>query len=146
MGDLFAALDDVLEDTSTDNVSEGGLCAFHEGLADIGDAKGGFVGGGDVIVDYGGELKIDVIFGHADLFGDLDNLNLDVHLDDLFGQRVDLNETRVDGAVEATEFGDETDVSLTDGFVWVGANDTAWDGTAEADARAEGIDLMVVRM
>lgn len=69
--DFFAPLDDVLEDARADDVSEGGLCAFDEGLPDVGDAEGGFVGGGDVVVDYGGEVEGYVVFGHADLFGDL---------------------------------------------------------------------------
>lgn len=69
--DFFAALDDVLEDAGADDVAEGGLRAFDEGLADVGDAEGGFVGGGDVVVDYGGEVQSYVVFGHADLFGDL---------------------------------------------------------------------------
>ena len=68
LGDFFAAFDDVLEDAGTDDVAEGGLGAFDEGLADIGDAEGGFVGGGDVVVDHGGELEVYVVFGHADLF------------------------------------------------------------------------------
>lgn len=71
LGDFFAAFDDVLEDAGADDVAEGGLGAFDEGLADVGDAEGGFVGGGDVVVDYGGELEVYVVFGHADLFGDL---------------------------------------------------------------------------
>ena len=71
LGDLLAAFDDVLEDAGADDVAEGRLGAFDEGLADVGDAEGGFVGGGDVVVDYGGELEVHVVFGHADLFGDL---------------------------------------------------------------------------
>lgn len=71
LGDLFAALDDVLEDAGADDVPEGGLRALDEGLADVGDAERGLVRGGDVVVDYGGELEVDVVFGHADLFGDL---------------------------------------------------------------------------
>ena len=68
---LFAALDDVLENASSDDVAEGGLRAFDEGLADVGDAESGFVGGGDVVVDDGGEVEGDVVFGHTDLFGNL---------------------------------------------------------------------------
>ena len=71
LGNFFAALDDVLEDTGADDVAEGGLGAFDEGLADVGDTEGGFVGGGDVVVDYGGQLEVHVVFGHADLFWDL---------------------------------------------------------------------------
>ena len=83
--DFFAALDDVLEDASADDVAEGGLRTLDEGLADVADTEGGFVGGGDVVVDDGGEVQGDVVFSHADLFGDLNDLDLDVHLDELLG-------------------------------------------------------------
>lgn len=71
-----------------------------------------------------------------------DNLNLDVHLDELLRKRVDLDQTWIDGAVEATEFGDETDVPLVDGLVRVRADDTAWDGTTETKTAPEVIDYM----
>lgn len=57
------------------------------------------------------------------------DLDLDVHLDQLFGEGVDLYETGVDGAVEAAEFGDETDVSLADWFVGVRAADATRDSS-----------------
>lgn len=59
--DFLAALDYVLEHARADDVAEGGLRALDEGLADVGDAEGGFVGGGDVVVDDGGELEVDVV-------------------------------------------------------------------------------------
>jgi hypothetical protein len=61
-------------------------------------------------------------------------------LDQFLGKRVNLDETGVDGAVESTEFRHETDVSLTDGFVGVGAEYTAGDGAAESDAGTEVVD------
>ena len=67
--DLFTAFDDVLEDAGADDVAEGGLGALDEGLADVGDAESGFVRGGNVIVDYGGELEVYIVFSHTDLFG-----------------------------------------------------------------------------
>jgi hypothetical protein len=69
--DLLAAFDNVLEDAGADYVAEGGLRALNEGLADVGDAESGFVGGGDAIVDDGGELERDIVLGHTDLLGDL---------------------------------------------------------------------------
>lgn len=71
LGDLLAALDDVLEDAGADDVAEGRLCALYEGLSDVADAECGFVGGRDVVVDDGGEVQGYVVFGHADLAGDL---------------------------------------------------------------------------
>lgn len=35
----------------------------------------------NVVVDDGGEVDRDVVFGHAHLFGDFDDLDLDVDLD-----------------------------------------------------------------
>ena len=93
-------------------MAEGGLCALDEGLADVADAEGGLVRRGDVVVDDRCEVQGDVVLGHADLLRHLDDLDLDIYLDEFLGQRVDLDETGVDGAVEAAEFGDQTDVAL----------------------------------
>ena len=71
------------------------------------------------------------------------DLDLDIDLNEFLRQRVYLHETRVDGAVEATELGDEPDVALADGLVGVGADDAARDGTAESDAGTEVIDCEV---
>lgn len=167
LGDFLAALDDILEDAGADDVSEGGLRALDEGLADVGDAEGGFVRGGDVVVDYGCEVEGHVIFGHADLFWDLcgeivsgciiggevglwkcglvthtDYLDLDVDLDQSFGERVNLDETGVDGAIESTEFGDQSDVSLGYWLVWIGTDDTAWDGSTGSDTRTKCSDCV----
>lgn len=114
-------------------MAQSGLGTLNEGLTDVADAKGGLVWRGDVIVDYGGKLQVNVIFGHADLFWHLNDLNLHVDLDKLLRKRVDLHETWVDGAVKATELGDQTDISLADRFVRVGADDAARDGTAATD-------------
>lgn len=43
---------------------------------------------------------------------DLDDLDLDVDLDEVFGEGVDFDEAGVDGFVEAPEFGDQPDVAL----------------------------------
>lgn len=61
-------------------------------------------------------------------------------MDKFLRQRVDLDETWVDGTVEATELGDQTNVSLADWLVWVGANDAARDGAAATNERTEGVD------
>jgi hypothetical protein len=60
-----------LEDTGADDMAQGCLSALDEGLADVGDAKGGLVWGGDAVVDYGCELKGDVVLCYAELLGDL---------------------------------------------------------------------------
>ena len=62
------------------------------------------------------------------------NLDLDIDLDELLGQRVDLDKTWVDCAVKATKFGHETNVSLADWLVWVGADDTARDSSQASNA------------
>ena len=53
LGDFFTAFDHLLQNAGTDNVSQGGLRAFDEGLLDVADAEGGFVRGDDVVVDDG---------------------------------------------------------------------------------------------
>jgi len=85
-------------------------------------------------------LKAMLTFGHADLLGNFHDLDLDVDLHERFGERVDLNETRVDGASETTELGDETNVTLLDVLVWVRAAETARNRTESTDGRAESVD------
>ena len=79
-------------------------------------------------------LVVYILIGVLDDLPHTNNLNLDIHLDKLLRQRVDLDKTRIDSAIEATELGNETDVSLADWLVWVGAYDTAWDGSTETNA------------
>jgi hypothetical protein len=45
-----------------------------------------------------------------------------------------VDKTRVDGAGEATELGDESNIALRDGLVGVGADDAAGNGAEETDA------------
>ena len=138
--DFLATLDDILEDAGADDVPERGLRALDERLADVGDAKGGLVGGDDVVVDDGGEVQRNVVFGHADLLPHLDDLDLDVDLHEALGEGVDLDEARVDSAVEAAELGDQADVALVYGLVGVRADDAARDGAAETEEVTQGVD------
>ena len=140
LSNLLATLDNVLEDAGTDDVAESGLGTLNQCLTNIADPEGGLVWAGDVVVDNGRELKGDIVLGHADLLWDLDNLDLDIDLDETLRERVDFDKTWVDGAIETTEFGDETDVALRDGLVWVGAADAAWDGAEGTNAGTESVD------
>jgi hypothetical protein len=56
------------------------------------------------------------------------NLNLDIDLNKTFAERVDLNETGINSAIESTEFGDQTNVTLRDRFVGVRTADAAGEG------------------
>ena len=138
--DFFAALNDVLQDARADHVPQGGLRAFHEGGADVGDAERGFVRARDVVVYHRCELDADVILGHTDLLGDLDDLDLDIDFGEAFAEWVDAYETGIDGTGEAPELSDEPDVALFDGSVWVGADDAAGDSATETNEGAEGVD------
>lgn len=68
------------------------------------------------------------------------NLNLDINLDNAFAERVDLDETGVDGLVELAELGDETNIALVNLLVRVGTADAAGDGAEISHDGAEGID------
>lgn len=136
LSNLLAAFNDVLQDTGTNDVAEGGLSALNEGLANVGNAKSGLVWADNVVVDDRGQVEIDIVLGHADLLRDFNNLNLDVDLDDALREGVDLDETGVDGLVEAAKLGDETDVALVDVLIRVGAADTARNGSQGSNAGA----------
>jgi len=83
-------------------------------------------------------------FSHANLLRHLHNLNLDIDLHKRLRERVDLDETRVDSTSEATELGDQTDITLLDGLVRVWAADAARNRAESANGRAEGVDHAAV--
>lgn len=118
------------------------MSALHQRLAHVGDAERGLVGGGDVVVDDGSEIEVDVILCHAYLSRDLDDLDLDVDGAEVLAERVHVDETWVDGAFEATEFGNQTDFALVDGLEGVGAADTAGNGTQETDYATQAVDCL----
>lgn len=120
---FFSPFNHILQHSCANNVSERRLRSFHKRCSQVGDSEGGFVWGGDVVVNNRGKMQVDVVLGHTDLTRDFDDLDLDVDLDEIFGERVDFHETWVDCACEAAKSGYEADVSLGYGFVWVGADD-----------------------
>lgn len=103
-------------------------------------------------------MQVDVVLGHTNLLRDLcsfvscyylrysgpllltNNLNLDVDLNQLLRERVDLDETRVDSASKTTEFGDETNITLRDRSVGVGADDTARNSSKVTNDGTKGVD------
>lgn len=101
LSNLLAPFDDILQHASTNHMAQCCLGTLDEGLFDVGDAKGGLVRRGDLVVDDGGQGERDVVFGHADLARDLDDLNLDVNSFEVLTERVDLDETGVHGAFES---------------------------------------------
>lgn len=74
--DLLAALNDVLEGAGADDMAQGGLGALDEGLADVGDAEGGLVGRGDVVVDDRGEPEVDVVLKRGCQYALASNLGI----------------------------------------------------------------------
>ncbi len=72
------------------------------------------------------------MFSHAE--ERTNDLNLDIDLDKTFTERIDLDKTGVNRAIESTEFCDETDVTLRDRFVGVRTDDAAGNGTHSSNA------------
>jgi hypothetical protein len=103
-------------------------------------------------------MEGDVVLGHADLLWNLcisklvfvgarafaylhtNDLNLDIDLNETFTERVDLDETGVDSAIEATKLGDETDVTLRDRFVGVRTANAAGESSHGSNTLAQGVD------
>lgn len=115
-------------------MAQGSLGTLDKRLTNVTDTESGLVRRSDAVVDDGSQVERDVVLGHADLLGNLDNLDLDVDLDKVLGEGVNINETRIDSAGESTELGDETNVSLANWLVWVGAYDAAWNSAECTDA------------
>lgn len=125
LGNLLSALNHVLQDTRTNNMTQCRLGALDKRLADVADAKGGLVRRRNAVVNDRRQLQRDIVLCHADLLGHLDNLHLDVDLGELLRQRVHIDETGIHGAGKASELGDEPHVALVDGLVWIRADDAA---------------------
>jgi hypothetical protein len=68
-----------------------------------------------------------------------DNLDLDIDLDQILGQRVDLDKTGVDGPREPSELGYQADITLLDRLVRVRADNAAGDGAESADDGSERV-------
>lgn len=82
-------------------MTQSGLSALHESLSDVGDAEGGLVWSGDLVVDDGGQVEGDIVLGHAHLARHFYDLDLDIHGLDTFADGVDFDESGVDGALES---------------------------------------------
>jgi hypothetical protein len=78
-------------------------------------------------------MKLALTQRHALVHIPTNNLNLHIYRDKPFAERVDLDETWIDGTIEATELGDQTNVSLRDRLVGIRAADTARESTHCSD-------------
>ena len=84
------------------------------------------------------ELALLYGFALADVL--TNDLNLDIDLNESFAEGVDLDKSRIDSTIESSKLGDQSNVSLGDWLVWVGAEDTTWDSAHSSNARTESID------
>ncbi len=62
------------------------------------------------------------------------DLDLDIDLDQALRERIDLNQARVDSAIESTKLSNQPNVTLGNRLVWVRADDAARNGTQSSDA------------
>jgi hypothetical protein len=75
-----------------------------------------------------------------------DNLDFDVNLDKTFTERIDLDETRVDCAIKPTKLRDQTDITLRDRLIWIGADDTARDRSHGTDTVSKSVDYTAISL
>lgn len=138
--DLLPAFNNILKNSRTHNMPQRRLRPFNQRLPHITNSERGLMRARNMIINHTRQLQCNIILRHADLLWHLDDLDLDIDLDEALGERVDLHETWVDGAVKTPEFGDEADVALGDGLVGIGTADAAGDGAESADAGAKTVD------
>ena len=74
----------------------------------------------------------------------LHDLNLNIDLNKTLRERIDLDKTWVDCAVEATKLGDKTNITLVNRLVRVGANNATRNSTAETDEGTEIADYFIL--
>jgi hypothetical protein len=85
-------------------------------------------------------MEGNVILSKAHLLWDLNNMNLDIDLEEMFAKRVNFDKTGVDCAVKSTEFGDQTNIALRYGFVGIWAADATRNGAHGSYTCAQCID------
>lgn len=74
------------------------------------------------------------------------NLDFDVNLDKAFAERIDLDETRVDCAIKPTKLGDQTDITLRNRLVWIGADNAARDRSHGTDTVSKSGDYTIISL
>ena len=77
------------------------LGTLDESLLDIGNTEGSLVGRSNLVVNDRGKVQSNVVLGHANLAWNFDDLNLDVDSSKVLTERVDFDQTGIDGALEA---------------------------------------------
>lgn len=85
-------------------------------------------------------MESNIVLGHADLLRDLHNLDLDINLDQLLAERIDLDKSRINSAIETSELGNESNVALIHWLIGIWTNDTAWNGSHATNAATERVD------
>lgn len=70
------------------------------------------------------------------------NLNLHIDLNKTFAERINLDQTRINCTIEATKFGNKTNVTLRYGLIWIWADDTTRDSTASTNTWTESINCV----
>lgn len=96
--------------------------------------------GDDVVIDDRGELNSNVVLGHTDLLGYLDDLNLDIDLNEGLAEGIDLDKAGVDCLVEFAEFGDEADISLAYALIRVRAAYAAGNRAEGSNNSTDAVD------
>jgi hypothetical protein len=80
LGNFLASFNDILQDACTKDMSKRGLSTLHKGSADISDSKSCLIRIDNVEVDDGGNVDVDIIFGHTHLRWNFDDCNFNIDL------------------------------------------------------------------
>ena len=84
--------------------------------------------------------SVKVVFRGQEDCSHTNDLDPDIDGDKVLGERIDLDQTRIDCAIESSEFGHETNISLVDWLVRVRADDAARDSPKKTDGAPESVD------
>jgi hypothetical protein len=68
------------------------------------------------------------------------------YLDKLFAQRINLDQTWINSAIEATKLCNQTDITLRNRSVWVGANDAARNSSESTNTCTKSIHCELLEL
>lgn len=136
----FAFREETLQVAVSAHITENCLRFLDERRTYVLNGKGGAVRVDDVVDDDGFDLTVETIAGEDCLLRDVYDLDLDGDLTQRFAERVDFDKSRIDGTRKLSERRNESDATLLDLLVRIGATEATRDRSERSCEGPQAID------